>query len=552
MQQVFFVILFLFLAACSSIEPKPLEPSAAHIQTDEPPARKIPPPVSALPILPQPSPPQELETYTVVVNEVPVKELLFALARDARINVDIAADISGNVILNAIDQTLPQILSRLSRQVDLRYTLEGNNLIITPDRPYIHTYTIDYVNISRTTTGSNAVATQIASTSSGAPEQSQSGGGGNNSTTDVSSISAHHFWPMLVANISAILGEKLETGGISAIPVSASVIPHPESGLLSVRATARQHAGIQKFIDRLLANAKRQVLIQVTIAEVTLSDQYQTGIDWSIIENDFGVTISSLGGLPSLSNNVARAFALTYGPQPDAEGNPPEVTGDSITATVNLLDQFGDTNVLSSPQIMVLNNQTALLKVVDNIVYFEIDAEVAPGTQGGGPVSAIDTTARTVPVGIVMAVTPQISANDEILLNVRPSISSVLSFVDDPNPATVRDNDTRDTRLLVNRVPQIQVREMESVLRLINGQIGVLGGLMQNEERDVKRGLPGLVDIPFLGNFFSATNKDYSKTELVIFLRPLIINTPSIEDDLRQYKPFLTPARFQKTGIPPN
>ena len=533
MNRIIFSGMFLFLAACAAIEPKQPELGDGHIQQAEAPsAAEIPQLVEKLPVLPEPGTPRELDTYTILVNEVPVKELLFALARDASINVDIAPEINGNVIIYAVDQTLPQILSRLSRQIDLRYTFDGDNLVITPDTPYLHTYAIDYVNISRTTTGSNAVATQISSTSSGGLTQG-GGGSGNNSTTDVESVSGNYFWPTLVANVAAILGEEPESGQTSAVPISQSVIPYPESGLLSVRATSRQHEQLQRFIDILLASARRQVLIQATIAEVTLSDQYQAGIDWSAMAGNFGVVISSLDGLPSLSGEVSEAFAFTY---PDLDPTPGE---NSITATVNLLDQFGDTRVLSSPQLMVLNNQTALLKVVDNIVYFDVDAEAAPGTQGGSPVTAVDTTARTVPVGIVMTVTPQISASEEVLLNVRPTISTITGFVNDPNPQLT----------IPNPVPRIQVRELESVLRLTNGQIGVLGGLMQDESRDVKRGVPGLSDIPLLGALFSATNKEYVKTELVVFLRPVVVKTPSIEEDLKQFKPFLNSAWQQENGI---
>ena len=310
MNRIIFSGMFLFLAACAAIEPKQPELGDGHIQQAEAPsAAEIPQLVEKLPVLPEPGTPRELDTYTILVNEVPVKELLFALARDASINVDIAPEINGNVIIYAVDQTLPQILSRLSRQVDLRYTFDGDNLVITPDTPYLHTYAIDYVNISRTTTGSNAVATQISSTSSGGLTQG-GGGSGNNSTTDVESVSGNYFWPTLVANVAAILGEEPESGQTSAVPISQSVIPYPESGLLSVRATSRQHEQLQRFIDILLASARRQVLIQATIAEVTLSDQYQAGIDWSAMAGNFGVVISSFGWAPQFIRRGFRGFCI--------------------------------------------------------------------------------------------------------------------------------------------------------------------------------------------------------------------------------------------------
>ena len=110
---------------------------------------QIPPPVQIAPLLPKPKPAARLETYSVVVNNVRVQDLLFALARDAKLNVDIHNDITGSVTLNAIDQTLPQLLARIARQVDMRYEVEGQNLSVMRDTPYLRSYKIDYLSAVR-------------------------------------------------------------------------------------------------------------------------------------------------------------------------------------------------------------------------------------------------------------------------------------------------------------------------------------------------------------------------------------------------------------------
>ncbi len=514
-----------FLTACAEIEPKPFVPSAGHIDADTQPAGDIPDLVTQSPVLPEPAPAAALEKYTVVVNEVPVKELLFALARDAEVNVDIDPTIQGVVTINAIDQTLPQILDRVARQVDLRYELNGNNLQIQPDSPFLRTYVVDYVNMSREMSSTNTIATQISSTSGGGTSEASSGGG-NNSTTEVSSISNNHFWKNLVSGISAILGENSSGGAASAasgsgtLKITDTVIPNPESGIINVRATELQHKEVQKFIDNVIGSAKRQVLVQATIVEVTLSDKYQAGIDWSLI-NQGGISLLSttLAGAP-----VTGALSSFLIRQTDTDEK-------SLNATISLLDEFGNTKVLSSPQVMTLNNQTALLKVVENFVYFEVDAETTAGALGAVPVTTIDTTAKTVPVGIVMTVTPQIDSGDIITLNVRPTISRVVRVVNDPNPAIVAP--------LTNPVPVIAVKEMESILRLTNGQIGVLGGLMTDQTADNDAGLPGLKDQSFFGNLFKTKSAEYTKTELVIFLRPILIKNPSLNDDLADYRRYL-------------
>ena len=522
--------LALFLSACSEIEPKPFIPSEGHIQEETQSTGDIPELVTQTPVLPAPAPAVELEKYTVVVNEVPVKELLFALARDAQVNVDIDPTIEGVVTINAIDQTLPQILDRIARQVNLRYEFNGENLFIQPDVPYLRTYTIDYVNMSRDTSSTNTVATQISSTSGGG----DSGGGGNNSTTDVTSISNHHFWETLVLNISAILGE--EAGG------EYSVIPNLEAGIVTVRATAAQHQQIQEFIDVIMESVLRQALIRVTIAEVQLSDQYQAGVDWSIIQEvakaGINIVSTTLTGVPI---GTLSSFVLDYtDPNTDRDTR--------FEATVSLLDEFGNVRIMSSPQLMVLNNQTATLKVVENIVYFEIDADTTIGALGGAT-TTVDTTATTVPVGIVMAVTPQISSNGTISLNVRPTISRVTEFVLDPNPDLVIVTPGQPTTTIENPVPQIEVREIESMLRLSEGQIGVLGGLMQDISADSDDGLPGVSAVPGVGAAFKTTTKEYEKTELVIFIQPTIIQDPSLAGDLSDYRQYLNPSR--ESLLPP-
>ena len=517
------VFLMLF-TGCAEIIPEPFEPSDNHINTN--PAvdtASIPELVQQAPVLPEPEPAEELEKYTVVVNEVPVRELLFALARDARINVDIDPRIEGIVTINAVDQTLPQLLNRIARQVELRYEFKDDNLIISPDEPFFRTYMIDYLNMSRETSSSISTDTGVGDDT-----------GGSTSTTNVTNTSSNRLWLNLINGVNAIIGAATAGGGAAGggtgIPVSNDVIPLPESGILSVRATKAQHELIQNFVDNALASAYRQVLIQATVLEVNLNDDFQAGIDWSYLNQagrtslDFAST--TLTGAPV---NTVSSFVL------DAIGyaGPNDINrADVISASIRLLEEFGNVRVLSSPQIMSLNNQTSILKVVDNIVYFEVDVEPGVANAQGSGEPAVDTSAKTVPVGIVMSITPQINENDSIILQVRPTISRLIRFVNDPNPELAKQN-------VSSPVPEIQTREMESVLRMNNGQIAVLGGLMQDTSSDYDTAIPGFSRIPGLGEAFKTRNRGYEKTELVIFIRPSIIRTPSLDGDLRNYRPLL-------------
>jgi general secretion pathway protein D len=517
------------LAGCQGIAPEPRPISQGHIGEKVPPtpaASSIPAPVQRTPFVPKPVAEPPTETYTVVVNDVPVKELLFALARDASINVDIHPDVSGLTTLNAVDQSLTQILDRVSRQLDLRYEVRGDNISIRPDTPFVRIYRVDYVNLSRSAKTTSSVSTQIASTSTEAGEGG-GGGGGNNSTTVVTSSTDYPFWDTLVESIRNLVSGS---GTFEDLDDEETVIANPSNGILMVRATGVQHEEVQRYLDEVRAASRRQVLIEATIVEVTLSDNYQAGIDWSTLASGAALTATqALTGTTTAALATPPFFKLEY-------------TSGDLNGSVTLLKQFGDTRVLSSPKIMALNNQTALLKVVQNIVYFEVSSQQSQAAVGGGVLQSSETIAQAVSVGLVMSVTPQISATDEVTLLVRPTISRVLSFVDDPNPSLVAGG-------VPNRVPQIAVREMESVLRVGSGQLAVLGGLMQDEISRESDSVPWFSNSETFGDLFTSRDNKFVKTELVIFLRPWVIHTPDVQADLKSFEPFL-PENIDPTAEP--
>lgn len=382
------------------------------------------------------------------------------------------------------------------------------------------------------------VATKVATTGegTGSGQGGSSGGGGSNtSETRLTTKSYNRFWETLDDNLLAILGETQGNND----SFSDKVIINAEAGIVSVRATSEQHGMVQEFIDLVLANARRQVLIEATIVEVTLNDQYQAGVDWRLLldadKSGVGVNQSLLGAISDgvIDTNISSmVFGLTD----------PNNNGRFIDLTVRLLREFGDARVLSSPRLMALNNQTAVLKVVEELVYFEVEVTNRESTATSQGATFIDTEVRSVPVGLVMALTPQISENQEITLTIRPTISEQVGEALDPNPQLTN---------ITNAVPVIRVREMESVLRLINGQVAVLGGLMQEEFLTGDREVPGLSSIPFLGDMlFTAEEQRSEKTELVIFLRPIIVNDPSIETDLKGYQKYLS-SHDKKPGDKP-
>jgi len=519
-------LLLATLLAGSGCAPTPPRPASGHIDSSQRPdashlsRETIPPLVRQAPVVPEPVPAKAQQTYSVVVTKAPLDELLFALARDAHLNIDVHPGLSGKVTLNAIDQTLLQILDRITAQVPIRYHFEDELLVIEADRPYLRSYYIDYVNLARSSESTNGVSTQISTTGGSAIQTSGSGSsssssstGSNSSSTSVTSTSKNRFWDQLRQNIANMLGFKADDEN-----VSQAVIVNAETGLLTVRATQTQHRQIQEYLDRLITNAQRQVLIEATVLEVELNNKYQFGVDWSKIAdkgNGFSFTQNLLG--TNLVNPPL--FTLNY---TDSKS-----FGD-ISATVKMLQEFGNVKVLSSPKIMAINNQAALLKVVNNIVYFTLESDTV--SNQATATTTFTSTPHTVPVGFVMSVTPQISRDDAVTLNVRPTISRVTGFVNDPNPDLAREN-------VESRIPQIQIREMESVLRIRSGQVAVLGGLIQDNIDLTDQGIPGLSSIDYVGDAFTYRNNKIKKSELVIFMRPRVV--ASLDKPLDVYSDYL-------------
>jgi general secretion pathway protein D len=203
--------------------------------------------------------------------------------------------------------------------------------------------------------------------------------------------------------------------------------------------------------------------------------------------------------------------------------------------TLKLLEQFGDVRVLSSPKLSVLNNQTAILRVTRDIIYFNITPSGTPVAVSGGGTAVVQPSFTTTPniaaEGFMMAVLPQVSAADSIVLNVRPTIRRRVDSVTDPNPAL--QPTASNPNAVPNVIPVFETREFDSMLRLQSGQIGVLAGLMQDIVENTDTGIPGIRSIPIIGEILSNRSDLSRKSELVIFLRATVIQDPSLEGDFR-------------------
>ncbi|NGZ05935.1 MAG: pilus (MSHA type) biogenesis protein MshL [Magnetococcales bacterium] len=566
-----------------------LQPTNPEVEISTGPApKKEGTPLAALQ---DPATPEEV--YTITVTDMPVRDLLFALARDANKNIDVYPGIQGRVTLSAIDQPLSKILDRVSRQVAIRYEIQDKTIVVTPDLPYLKVYQVDYLGVERDLVSTNKISTHLSTTKGNPLSNPLSGSDNNQSNSTLTTASTSKFWKSITQNIQAILGADAGIeyqsgpepaaipagaigagglggvagmGGVGGLPGAAAGLPpggglgaapaqapakglenkpnraglvsvNTEAGVMSIIATSLQHDRIQEYLDSVLENVHRQVLIESTVVEVELSDRFQEGVDWNVIFNrSSGLSLKSafskseevLKAASSGASGVLNYFTLGQTGNQDTSATGP------VNATIKLLENFGNAKILSSPKIMALNNQPAVLKVVKNSVFFTLKSSTGTrdtsnnGTNTSGTVATqpvFDTEIHTVPVGLVMTVTPQISKEGIVSLNVRPTISRISSLKPDPNPALVADNLQTGLKTdITNYIPEIEVKEMETMMRVHSGQVAVMGGLMQDQIKSSTEGLPILSRLSGgMGALFGHRDDGVSKSELVIFLRPVVM-----------------------------
>ena len=556
--RTFFIVLAIILNGCSGMPPfrdSSHVPGFGHLQVKEP-REQTPIPREALSaVLPLKTdvidtPPPHVPVYSLDVRLAPVEDVLTAIARDQRIDLELHPGVEGLVSLSVFDRPLPALIESLCEQANLRCAFDGRRLIVMPDTPFPRAYRVDYVNLIRDMNGAIATSTQIATSSSAVDAKGNSSGtSGNASLTQIATKATNHFWETLENNLRALLKEDdrnlrkprcealrrrnagakntaSNAGNDAACadaPDATYVISHRETGVLMVFANTRQHRKVAEFIELVQGAARQQVMIEATIVEVALSDGYRQGIDW----NRLSAPTTSI---------------LTRGAN-DASTLIPVVSylSNQLDVRLDWLESFGTVKVLSSPKLSVLNNQTAILKVVEEIVYFLVDASTTEYGDSDREKITATTKPQSVSVGLVMALTPQIGRDGEIILGVRPTISSISGFKDDPNPSLGN---------IPNRVPQIRTREIESVLRLADGEVAVLGGLMEDKiDADTGR-IPLLGAVPLLGELLTRRENNARRTELVIFLRPRLIRHPGIDGDYAPERAALPDSAFLHRNTP--
>ena len=269
---------------------------------------------------------------------------------------------------------------------------------------------------------------------------------------------------------------------------------NPQAGIITVFATQRQHVAIERYLRDVRNAVNQQVLIEAKIVEITLSDQYRAGIDWTAVLGPGGVLGSAGPNQTAIGTNFTRDVV------------PPSFSDPTFTAAwmnegdlslaLQLVNQFGTVRTLSSPRLTALNNQVAILKVAQNQVFFDLNVTFSESAQAGQRDRlTVDSQIKTVPVGMILSVQPAIDpVSRRISLSLRPSITRVTGYVNDPGVAVtiaLAQQSSSTLPIVSSPIPIIEVREMDSLVTMESGQTVVMGGLMQEDVQTTREGLPG-------------------------------------------------------------
>lgn len=477
------------------------------------------PKLASLPKAP-PLPPAMRKMVSLVLHEsVSLKSVLMELSRQAGVGIALSQRMNADtedIIYSAYHLPFIEVIKDLCFLTNHRFQIHGNRLLIEPDEPYLQTYSVQFLSHTRKSENRISVSTNVF-----APLESQSRTD-NGSDSVLLGNSLMDFWSELEQNLKMILSPDKALS--SKEPQYYAL--HKQGGIVIVLGTARQHQQIGDYLKKLKEATSTQVIIEAKIIEVTLDNEFKTGINWSQVGENMRIMVQ-LGSLlhpSSLPSRDVFTFSMNH---------------EQFSTVLNLVKKFGTVRTLSNPRLTVMNNQPAMLKVATNEVFFHLEFERYFQADGKPDIENISSEALTVPIGLVMIVQPSVNLQTgEITMMLRPTISRVQKEVEDPAVSIKSQQKVKST------VPVVQVRELDSVLKMKSGQVLVMGGLMEDRSSHISSSVPFVENIPFFGELAKGKDDDRRVTELVIFLTAHIVEDPYIvEADERIYNTYTEDCR---------
>ncbi|MFA5592352.1 MAG: type II and III secretion system family protein [Micavibrio sp.] len=498
---------------------------------------------------------------SISVNQsIPLKDILYELAEQADYDIELDPRIRGSVIFSARNRPFDQVIDRLAESAGLRYKFEGDSVRVELDTPYHEIYKINYLSYVRTNTSS--ITNDVAVVSGE--------GADTGSSFKAEAKSENDFWAELDSNLQQILTVNRDAGTLrtqrdpritNVSEAAAQVDPilmtangemtvaapnavlrveplspeddpdsqnqtgedpflprfslNKQAGMISVFASERLHKQVRDYLDMLRRSVTSQVLIEAKVLEVALNDEFAAGINWSLpgifgSGTSFGVNSTGAGLIPRFEGpsdpgiNLSAVYA----------------SGD-LNAAVEAMARFGAVRALASPRLTVLNNQSAVLNVARNQVYFQLQLEREEREAPEPDRVNINSNIRNVPEGVLINVQPAINLEERVVsMAVRPTVTRIVDYVNDPGVTIVAKDMGVDVE---SPVPVVNVQEFDSVIQMNSGQAIVLGGLIQDRTTSVQNAVPVLGEVPLFGALFRNQGDKIEKTELVVFLKATIM-----------------------------
>lgn len=469
--------------------------------------------------------------FDLKVNRVAARTFFMGLVQGTAYNMIVHPKVKGSITLDLKNLTVIEVLNTVRDVFGYDYEQTPSGFQVYPNSMRTRIFKVNYLDVvrngssqMRVSSGQITDSTNGSSSSNASDTNSTSSQGTSTSGAKVSTSSSSDFWKQLSQSVKSIVGKK----------AGRNVVVNKHSGVIVVHAMPAELRAVDKFIKTTQSIIQRQVIIEAKIIEVELSDGFQSGINWSAFGQSAGrnssLLLSQTGGGSVIGSSSATSiidgntgtlapnnYSGVSGSSTSAFGGVFSLAlqiGNSFTSFLELLQTQGDVHVLSSPQVSTINNQKAVIKVGQDEFFI---TDVDSSTNTGSSSSTTQNNVQLTPFfsGVALDVIPQISEDGNITLHVHPTVSTV---VEEVKEISLNSSSSLSVPLALS-----SIRESDTIIRARDGQVVIIGGLMQNSTSNEDASVPLLGDIPVIGNLFRHKRKAYKKSELVILLRPVIV-----------------------------
>lgn len=481
-------------------------------------------------------PPQAIsmpeQRLRIAAHDVEAVEFFGSLFKGSRYSVAVHPGVGGLVSVELKDVTLPEVLAVVGDMYGFDVQRKGNVFHVYPAGLRTETIPVNYLMMSRrglsrtsVSTGgvtandnnSNNSSVDNANGNSSGSNNSSNGSSGSNSSngTRIETDTNSDYWTDLRTSLEMLIGSG----------DGRAVITSPQAGLVTIRAYPKELKAVREFLSQSETHLKRQVVLEARILEVALNEGYEQGVDWSGLSASWDGNKGITGGsslsptqLPTTPNQIFTALGGGAGFK---------ISDGNFNVAVNLLKTQGDVNTLSSPRVTATNNQKAVIKVGTD-EYFVTKASTTITSNSSG-VSDRTPNVELTPFfsGISLDVTPQIDEEGKVLLHIHPSV------IDTEEQNKVIDMGTSGGRLELP-LAKSSIRESDTVVQANNGDIIVIGGLMKTDKQEIVSKVPLLGDIPWIGEAFTNRRESTKKVELVILLKPTVVEKDTWQNELKR------------------